>query len=188
MPYFDEIETLCELKQKLRKLALANHPDHGGDVRVMRDIICEYQRLAKILPDVEPSMPDAEETIPAENSRISETRRFSCPYMPTTSGGSNPHLARLASPVLSHREICLIAKTVFVYSRLGGMGDLPAFYRKLCSLIDPGQWQPYRDYNFNPRIAKQSLNLMKTKVLNRIFTAELWKLFKTSQSNLQKAA
>lgn len=61
MPYFDEIETLCELKQKFRKLALANHPDHGGDVRVMRDIICEYQRLAKILPDVEPSMPDAEE-------------------------------------------------------------------------------------------------------------------------------
>lgn len=188
MQYFDEIETLGELKREFRKLALENHPDHGGDSLIMREIISEYQRLAKILPDVEPSMPDAEETSPAENSRMPETRRFSCPYKPETAGGANPHLVRLATPVYSHKEICLIAKSLFVYGRLGGTEELRGFYRKLCRIIDPGQWQPYRDYNFSPRIAKQSLDLMKTKVLNRVFTAELWKLFKASQSNLQNAA
>lgn len=186
MPYFDKIETLGELKQLFRKLALENHPDHGGDVCIMRDIICEYQRLAKILPDIELEPEDGEITF--ENAPVNESLRFHCAYAPTSAGGVNLHLARLATPVYSHKEICLIAKSLFVYGRLSGTEELREFYRKLCRTIDPGQWKPYRDYHFNRKIAGESLTFMRKRVLNRIFTPNLWDLFKKSQENLQKAA
>lgn len=186
MRYFDEVETLGELKKEFRKLAIVNHPDHGGDARVMRDIICEYQRLVKILPDMELELEKEENT--AENAPQPAAPRFSCAYRPTTSGGANPHLIRLAEPFYAHKDICQMAKTLFVYARLEGKEDIKEFYRKLCRLIDPGQWQSYRDYEFNSKVARKSLKLMREKVLNRVFTANLWNLVKISQANLQKAA
>lgn len=186
MRYFAEVETLGELKKEFRRLALVNHPDHGGDACIMRDIICEYQRLAKILPDIE--LEPEEEENPAENTPAHEAPRFYCAYAPTSAGGANPHLARLATPVFSHKEICLMAKSLFVYGRLGETEDLRGFYRKLCRVIDPGQWKPYCDYHFNRKIAGESLKFMRKKVLNRMFTPNLWNLFKKSLENLQKAA
>lgn len=188
MSYFAEIETLGELKKAFRKLAFENHPDCGGDTGIMRDIICEYQRLASILPDIEPEPANADEASHVENTPASETPRFHCPYKPATAGGANPRLARLATPVFSHKEICLMAKSLFVYARLDEKEDLREFYRKLCLIIDPGQWKPYRDYYFDRKVALESLKLIRKKVLSRIFTAELWRLVKTSQANLQKAA
>lgn len=194
MNYFAEIETLGELKKAFRKLALEHHPDHGGDAGIMRDIICEYQRLAQILPDMEPggiAFEPEEEDSSAENAPANEANEpthFYCAYAPTSAGGANPHLARLATPLFSHKEICLMAKSLFVYGDLGATVNIQDFYRKLCRTIDPGQWMPYRDYLFNRRIAGRSLTLMKNRVLNRIFTTELWQLFKTSRANLQKAA
>lgn len=183
MRYFADIETLAELKKEFRKLALVNHPDHGGDARVMRDIICEYQRLVKILHDIEPEQGEA-----AKPLEKAQAPRFSCACKPTTAGGANPHLIRLAEPFYAHKDICQMAKTLFVYARLEGKEDIKEFYRKLCRLIDPGQWQSYRDYEFNSKVARKSLKLMRKKVLNRVFTASLWNLVKVSQANLQKAA
>lgn len=40
--YFDGICTLENLKKKYRELALANHPDMGGDTAVMQAINAEY--------------------------------------------------------------------------------------------------------------------------------------------------
>lgn len=84
MRYFAEVETLGELKKEFRRLALVNHPDHGGDACIMRDIICEYQRLAKILPDIE--LEPEEEESPAENTPAHEAPRFYCAYAPTSAG------------------------------------------------------------------------------------------------------
>lgn len=81
-----------------------------------------------------------------------------------------------------------MAKSLFVYGRLGETEDLRGFYRKLCHVIDPGQWKPYYDYHFNRKIAGESLKFMRKKVLNRMFTPNLWNLFKKSLENLQKAA
>ena len=191
MRYFDKIETLGELKKKFRGLALEHHPDHGGDTRIMQEIISEYQRLVKILLDVKAS--PSENPAPSAPSKASpsekcEAPRFHCPYQPTTAGGSNPHLLRLATPAFSHKEMCLLAKSLFVYAGLCGKEDLREFYRKLCRIIDPGQCRPYCDYSFNRKVAMQSLKLMRTKILKRTFTSYLWNLFKTSQANLQKAA
>lgn len=81
-----------------------------------------------------------------------------------------------------------MAKSLFVYARLEGKADIQEFYRKLCRLIDPGQWKPYCDYHFTPTIARESLKFMREKVLARVFDRELWFMIKTSQENLQKAA
>lgn len=175
MRYFDEIKTLGELKKKFRSLALEHHPDHGGDTRIMQEIISEYQKLVNIFADAKASAPH-------------DASRFHCPYKPTTAGGANPDLLRLATPLFSHKEMCLLAKSLFVYAGLCGKEDLREFYRKLCRIIDPGQCRPYCDYSFNRKVAIQSLKLMHTKVLKRVFTSYLWGLFKASQANLQKTA
>lgn len=45
MKYFKNIETLEQLKKEYHRLALKNHPDHGGDVEIMKEINAEYQEL-----------------------------------------------------------------------------------------------------------------------------------------------
>ena len=47
--WFKNIQTLAELKAQYRKLAFANHPDHGGDTKNMANIIAEYNKLLKKL-------------------------------------------------------------------------------------------------------------------------------------------
>lgn len=44
MKYFTNCKNLEELKKEYRRLAVANHPDHGGDVAVMQQINAEYAR------------------------------------------------------------------------------------------------------------------------------------------------
>ena len=38
MKYFESCKTLDELKAEYRRLAMANHPDRGGDVETMKQI------------------------------------------------------------------------------------------------------------------------------------------------------
>lgn len=42
MSYFGQCKTLEELKKEYHRLALANHPDAGGDLEVMKAINAEY--------------------------------------------------------------------------------------------------------------------------------------------------
>lgn len=51
MKYFNNCHTLEELKAEYRRLAKANHPDHGGDTATMQAINAEYDRLFSILKD-----------------------------------------------------------------------------------------------------------------------------------------
>lgn len=43
MKYFNNCNTLDELKKAYRRLAMANHPDHGGDEATMKAINSEYE-------------------------------------------------------------------------------------------------------------------------------------------------
>jgi hypothetical protein len=43
--YFAQCQTLEEAKSLYRRLALINHPDHGGDTRTMQEINAEYARF-----------------------------------------------------------------------------------------------------------------------------------------------
>jgi curved DNA-binding protein CbpA len=43
--YFQDINTLQELKKEYYRLAKINHPDIGGDVKTMQDINNEYDKL-----------------------------------------------------------------------------------------------------------------------------------------------
>ena len=47
--WFKGINTLDELKAAYRKLAMANHPDHGGSLEAMQEINAEYDILSKTL-------------------------------------------------------------------------------------------------------------------------------------------
>ena len=49
MKYFKEIETIEELKKAYFRMALENHPDHGGDVEIMKAINNEYAEMQKVL-------------------------------------------------------------------------------------------------------------------------------------------
>lgn len=50
--FFENCRNLSELKAEYRRLAMANHPDRGGDTATMQAINAEYDRLAAILPAV----------------------------------------------------------------------------------------------------------------------------------------
>lgn len=45
MKYFTACTTLDELKKEYRRLAMANHPDHGGDEATMKAINAEYDAV-----------------------------------------------------------------------------------------------------------------------------------------------
>lgn len=45
MKWFNNPQTLEELKKQYKKLALANHPDRGGNTQNMQDINSEYDKL-----------------------------------------------------------------------------------------------------------------------------------------------
>lgn len=45
MKYFTNCETLEELKKEYKKLAMANHPDMGGDEETMKVINAEYDKV-----------------------------------------------------------------------------------------------------------------------------------------------
>ncbi len=49
MKWFNNIETLEELRKQYRKLAMENHPDKGGQVKDMQEINNEYELLSKNL-------------------------------------------------------------------------------------------------------------------------------------------
>jgi len=51
MKYFDQIQTLTELKIAYKKLAQAFHPDNGGDIEIMKAINNEYDNMFKRLKD-----------------------------------------------------------------------------------------------------------------------------------------
>lgn len=45
MKYFTNCRTLDELKKEYRRLAMLNHPDHGGDTATMQAINSEYDAV-----------------------------------------------------------------------------------------------------------------------------------------------
>ena len=45
MKYYTACTTLDELKKEYRRLAMANHPDHGGDEATMKAINAEYDAV-----------------------------------------------------------------------------------------------------------------------------------------------
>jgi len=51
MKYFIGIRSLAELKKEYRRLAMQNHPDRGGDTKVMQDIIRQFEILYDRMKD-----------------------------------------------------------------------------------------------------------------------------------------
>lgn len=47
--YFENINTLEELRKQYKELLKLRHPDNGGNVSEMQEINAEYDRLFKIL-------------------------------------------------------------------------------------------------------------------------------------------
>ena len=49
MKYFTNCKTLDELKAEYRRLAMANHPDRGGDAETMKQINADHDAAFEIL-------------------------------------------------------------------------------------------------------------------------------------------
>lgn len=47
--YFNNVNTLEELRKQYKELLKKYHPDNGGDVSVMQEVNIEYDKLFKIL-------------------------------------------------------------------------------------------------------------------------------------------
>ena len=62
MKYFDKINTLDELKSRYRDLAMINHPDRGGDVKIMQEINVEFESMFGIFFRKDPTTPNDVET------------------------------------------------------------------------------------------------------------------------------
>ena len=60
--YFEKCQDLNELKAAYKKLALENHPDMGGDVRMMQEINAEYDRMFLLLKAKQNTMANDDET------------------------------------------------------------------------------------------------------------------------------
>ena len=52
MKYFNNPQTLEELKKQYRELAFKHHPDCGGDIEAMKTVNAEYDKLFPKLKDV----------------------------------------------------------------------------------------------------------------------------------------
>ena len=50
--YFNGITTLEELKREYKRLAMANHPDRGGDLETMQQINAEYDIMFKLVGSI----------------------------------------------------------------------------------------------------------------------------------------
>ena len=48
MSYFENIQSLADLKKRFRNLAKANHPDRGGSTEIMQKINVEFEKLYDI--------------------------------------------------------------------------------------------------------------------------------------------
>lgn len=53
MKFLSHCQTLAELKKEFHRLAMVIHPDKGGSTRDMQDLLYEYNKLKKILPDTD---------------------------------------------------------------------------------------------------------------------------------------
>ena len=60
--YFEKCNDPNELKAAYKKLALENHLDMGGDVRVMQEINAEYDRMFLLLKAKQNTMANEDET------------------------------------------------------------------------------------------------------------------------------
>lgn len=65
MKYFNNIHSLRDLKKQFRALAIANHPDKGGDTAVMQEINAEFDALFAVWknrPDTQVTEEERQET------------------------------------------------------------------------------------------------------------------------------
>jgi hypothetical protein len=73
MKYFNHFDTLEALKTEYRRLAMENHPDHGGDSEAMKEINAEFDLAFHIIEKKVPK-PATETETPAEYRRYFYTQ------------------------------------------------------------------------------------------------------------------
>lgn len=79
--YFDHCQTLAELKAEYRRLAIQNHPDHGGDVATMQAINAEHDRAFSRLKAAADAAADADGK-PRSTEQAEDFRRVLSALMP----------------------------------------------------------------------------------------------------------
>lgn len=164
MEWFANIKCLEYLKIRFRILAKANHPDMGGDTRVMREILEQYHSLAKTLPPR-----------PAAEAARSGDGGAPVPAFQT------PAVFRQRTPRFSHRDLCAFARALYVY---GGCQSVHAAYGFIRQSLDPGQSLPYMDYLFNRNIAKKACRSLRREVVRAHAPMSLWRMVKAAQDRL----
>lgn len=73
MRYFDKCRCAEDLKELYRELAMANHPDRGGDLETMKAINAEFDTAFERLKDIHRSIKDDAEDNPYYTAQKSTT-------------------------------------------------------------------------------------------------------------------
>lgn len=71
MTYFNQCNSLEELKIEYRKLCIKNHPDNGGNIKIMQEINAEYDKVFNKLKNIHNKKVDEDTT--GRTRKMSET-------------------------------------------------------------------------------------------------------------------
>jgi len=176
MLHFKNVKSYEDLKTQYRKLALANHPDAGGDTAIMQDINKEYDQLFIIWKN--------RSKIEANETAASTRNEF---YTSNGWEGEN------YNSKLSLKEIaCIIREFINIHYNdckfsvtteyasmcqelhISIMESPHRAYKKFDELTDDDIEEMRRDYNYNnPNFYNETEKIFNERYTKRFYTEEI---------------
>lgn len=107
--YFSQTQNVTDIKKLFRELALANHPDRGGDTAVMQEINRQYQN----------ALAGKHESKDFDDSGVEHTYYYNAEHEEAIA----KKIDELLAMKLSNVEIWLIGKWIWVQGETKGCRD-----------------------------------------------------------------
>ena len=124
--YFNNINSLKELRKQYKELLKVHHPDNGGNVSTMQEINAKYDKLFKVLKDKHESKSDGNKKESSyDNMKYNFT--VSAKY---SSGFPDPQVSSIIvierdldyfTTIMEDRLWQLLAKPVFLWRNRSGL-------------------------------------------------------------------
>lgn len=168
--YFHNCNTVEDVKRKYRELALAYHPDRGGDTETMREINAEYHKVL--------------ESLSGQQSKDKKGGIHTYHYNKDVEQAIIDKLDELFQLDLSECTVALIGLWIWVFGETKPLKEqLKACGFKFQGHRQAWSWKPYKGKSRrNPR----SLQWVATRYGYRVVTAEDAKKEKTEEKQEQK--
>ena len=163
MKWFNRPASLEDLKAQYKRLALANHPDHGGSTEAMQEINAEYDMLFPVYR----AQHNAESTQPTTETAESTRSEF---YTQNGWKGEN------YDPRRSLKEIAQLVRAYCKEFYPGFKFSVRTKYASMCQeLICEIKEAPCKVYkDFEALTDDEKLAIIRRMEYNRVFTLTSW--------------